>query len=225
MEFQLIRTNLATGESQTSTVETPVALGREIALMPGVQAGEHVTRIALEDDQVADYHALIIEQDRELHVIDQSQGRGLRVNGVVMPESSLQEGDRVQIGSYDLQIQLQLAAVGATSQPSSASQFNEQGECDRMVGFLFKRRCGRTSQIGCPYCHGGHVNEDPYFYERSYYSGYGSYQHGYWGSTYYANRDTYYYNTETRSVDFTDADSASFERELDTDYERDMGAS
>ena len=224
MQFQLIRTNLETGDSQTSTVDTPVALGREIALMPGVHVGDRVTRIVLEGEQVADYHALIVEQDGELRVIDQSQGRGLRVNGVVMSESSLQEGDRVQIGAYDLQIQLQLAAVGANSEPSSASQFNAQGECDRMVGFLFKRRCGRTSQVGCPYCHGGQVNEDPYFYERSYYSGYGSYQHGYWGSSYYANRDTYYYNSD-RNVDFTDADSASFERELDTDYERDMGAS
>jgi hypothetical protein len=218
LQFQLIRTNLATGDSQTSIVDTPVALGREIALMPGMYEGDRVTRIVLADDQVADYHALIVEQEGELRVTDQSQGRGLRVNGVVMSESSLQEGDRVQIGAYDLQIQLQLAAAGVNSEPSSASQFNDQGECDRMVGFLFKRRCGRTSQVGCPYCHDGQVNEDPYFYERSYYSGYGTYDRGYWGST-------YYYSSGTRNVDFTDADSASFEREMDTDYERDMGAS
>lgn len=221
MQFQLIRTALATGETQASIVTTPVALGREFALMPGMHEGDRVTRIALLDDQIADYHALIIEEDGELRVIDHSQGRGLRINGVQMPQGSLQDGDRIQIGSHDLRILLQLEAteeVDAFPSVGSTEEFGASGECDRMVGFLFKRRCGRTSRSGCPYCRGGQINQDPYFYDRSYYAGYGAYDHGYWGST-------YYYGSGTRNVDFNDADSASFERELDTDYERDMGAS
>ena len=38
-------------------------------------------------------------------------------------------------------------------------------------------------------------------------------------------RNYYYYNRETHEVDFTDADSEAFERESDTDFEADFGAS
>jgi len=46
-----------------------------------------------------------------------------------------------------------------------------------------------------------------------------------WGGNYYHRRDYYFYNTETGSVDFTEADAISLESEFDTDYEQDMGAS
>lgn len=225
MRLQLTRTDLATGQSQTSVLETPIALGREFALMPGMVEGNRVSRMVLEDTEVADYHALIDEQAEGLVIIDQSGGRGLRVNGVSAMSSPLQDGDHFQIGSYDLQVQLNPETAVANDEAAGASAFNSAGECDRKVGFLFPRRCGRTTTVGCPYCDSGQVNNDPYFYERSYYSGYGTYHSGYWGSSYYENRDSYSYNPETRNIDFTDADSASFEREADTDFEQDMGAS
>ena len=225
MRLQLTRTDLATGQSQTSVLETPIALGREFALMPGTLEGNRVSRMVLEDTEVADYHAMIDEQAEGLVIIDQSGGRGLRVNGVSTTTSPLQDGDHFQIGSYDLQVQLNPETAATSDEAAGASAFNSAGECDRKVGFLFPRRCGRTTTVGCPYCDSGQVNNDPYFYERSYYSGYGTYHSGYWGSNYYENRDSYSYNPETRNIDFTDADSASFEREADTDFEQDMGAS
>lgn len=99
--------------------------------------------------------------------------------------------------------------------------------CDRQVGFLFKRRCGRTTRAGCPFCKGGRVQDnDPYFYEDyDYYPGYGSYHRGGWGYPYYSNRDLYYYDRERGMMDFTEADAAAFESEGDQDYEMDMGAS
>ncbi|MBW4488465.1 MAG: FHA domain-containing protein [Trichocoleus desertorum ATA4-8-CV12] len=225
MRLQLTRTALATGQAQTSVLETPIALGREFALMPGILEGNRVSRLVLEDAQVADYHTLIDEQAGELVIVDQSGGQGLRVNGVSTTTSPLQDGDHFQIGSYDLQVQFNPEAAAVSDEEASAAAFNSAGECDRQVGFLFPRRCGRTTTVGCPYCNSGQVNNDPYFYERSYYSGYGTYHSGYWGSNYYDNRDSYAYNAETRNIDFTDADSASFEREADTDFEQDMGAS
>nr|WP_290221091.1 FHA domain-containing protein [Trichocoleus desertorum] len=224
MRLQLTRTALASGQAQTSVLETPIALGREFALMPGILEGNRVSRLVLEDAQVADYHALIDEQAGELVIIDQSGGRGLRVNGVSTTTSPLQDGDHFQIGSYDLQVQFNPEAPVASDE-ASASAFNSAGECDRKVGFLFPRRCGRTTTVDCPYCNSDQANNDPYFYERSYYSGYGTYHSGYWGSNYYENRNSYSYNSETRNIDFTDADSASFEQEADTDFEQDMGAS
>lgn len=97
--------------------------------------------------------------------------------------------------------------------------------CDRMVGFLFKRRCDRTSREGCPHCHGGRVYDDPYFYEYDYYPGYSNYGRGSWGHSYYSHRDYYYYDHNRGQVDFTQADAAAFDTEADQDYEMDMGAS
>ncbi len=88
-----------------------------------------------------------------------------------------------------------------------------------MVGFLFKRRCGRTDTTGCPHCN------PTYEEDYAYYSGYGEYRSGYWGDRYYYNRDRYDYDPETGNIDFTEADTASLEDENDTDFETNMGAS
>jgi hypothetical protein len=91
--------------------------------------------------------------------------------------------------------------------------------CDRMVGFLFKRRCGRTDKTGCPHCNESYEND------YAYYSEYGNYGSGNWGHNYYQDRDRYYYDPEIGNVDFTEADSISLENESDADFERNMGAS
>ncbi|PZD75231.1 hypothetical protein C1752_00119 [Acaryochloris thomasi RCC1774] len=97
--------------------------------------------------------------------------------------------------------------------------------CDRKVGFLFKRPCERTTPQGCPYCRNGQANNDPYFYDYDLYPNYGRYGRGYWGYSYYRDRDRYAYNSDSRNVDFTEADAASFEDETDTDYETSFGDS
>lgn len=107
-----------------------------------------------------------------------------------------------------------------------SGQFGADGTCTRQVGFLFKRRCGRTSAAGCSHCQNGRVNNDPFFYDYdTYYPGYGSYRRGYWGHSYYRDRDRYYYDANRRSTDFTEADGESFEHEGDQDYEMDLDAS
>ena len=214
MQIQLRWTDPATGEQREPVLQTPIAIGKEFALMPGVLDGNSVSRVVLADEQVADYHALIMLQNEELLIVDQNSRTGIQINGARLPSSSLQDGDRLQIGAYEILVKTQ---VGVDTDPEAG--------CDRMVGFLFKRRCNRTSSVGCPHCNNGELNQDPYLYERSYYPGYGRYDSGYWGSTYYYDRDQYYYNSATGTVDFTEADNASFENEADTDFEQDMGAS
>lgn len=225
MQIQLSWVDPDTGDRQEIVLETPVALGREFAQMPDEIHGNRVSRIVLADSQVAEYHALLDVSNNELIAVDRNTSTGTLINGVRLPSSTIIEGDRLQIGPYEIQVNLNIRATA----PSS---LGETWTCDRMVGFLFPRRCGRTSRIGCEYCNSGSVN-DPYFYERSYYSGYGRYDRGNWGSDYYEERDRYSYNSETGdvdfastgSVDFTDADNISLETEADTDFEHDMGAS
>ena len=113
-----------------------------------------------------------------------------------------------------------------TGQTLTNGQFDLDGTCNRQVGFLFKRRCGRTSTAGCSHCQNGRSQDDPFFYDYdTYYPGYGRYNRGYWGHSYYRDRHRYYYDSDRRSTDFTEADGESFEQEGDQDYEMDLDAS
>ena len=117
----------------------------------------------------------------------------------------------------------------AGRQPLSppTSSFSADGTCDRQVGFLFKRRCGRTSPQDCRDCKNGTLrpNQTLYAEDYVYYQGYGNYSPGRWGADYYSNRDRYYYDSNTRNVDFNESDAASFEQEGDSDYEMSLDAS
>jgi hypothetical protein len=171
--------------------------------MPQQIDGQRVSRIVIQDDLVADYHALLDWQNQELIIIDQNSSSGIKINGVQLSNCRLRNGDRIQIGSCELMVSFSATAW----------------ECDRMVGFLFKRPCGRTDTAGCTYCN------DSYDHDYAYYSGYGHYRSGSWGSKYYDDHEHYSYNPETCNVDFTEADAVSFDHEMDTDFEQNMGAS
>ncbi len=212
MQIQLIWTNAATGDRLQPLLETPVALGSDFDQMPTELDGRRVARIVLADNQISPYHALIQERNGELLVVDQNSNIGTEINGMRLPSSTLIDGDRLRLGACEIQVRI-TTSVGSSG----------DGGCDRMVGFLFKRRCGRTNTTDCSYCRGGRVTQDPSWDEYSYYGGYGRYDD--WGSYYYSRRDYYYYNRETGNVDFTEADSEAFENEMDTDFEQDLGAS
>lgn len=205
MQIQLSWIVPNTGEHSEPTLETPVAIGRKFAAMPSENNGQRVSRITIEDDLIADYHALIDWQNQNLIIIDQNTDNGIQINGTELTNGSLNNGDRIKIGSCEITVKF--------------TPVTTPGECDRMIGFLFKRRCGRTDTTGCPHCH------PTYEQDYAYYSGYGNYHSGSWGSSYYYNRDRYEYDSETGNIDFTEADAMSLENEYDTDYETNMGAS
>lgn len=214
MQIQLSWTDAETGSPRSPVLSTPIALGREFVLMPSVMEGQRVSRMVLSDDRVEPYHALIVERAGELLITSHGNAE-VSVNGVVLPSSTLIDGDHIQLGPFQIQVRC------SVEQPSPSAS----GRCNRMVGFLFKRRCDRTSSVGCPYCNQEHEENDSYFYEHRWYSNYGSYHSGQWGYSYYHDRDCYSYNPDTRNVDFTEADSAAFTQEGEIDYEQDVGAS
>lgn len=216
MRIQLQQTHLSTGVAKVSILETPIALGRSGDRIPPTLNGKPLARLLLPDESVAEYHALIVERGGQLVVIDQNSKAGLRVNSVPTTDSPLQSRDFIQIGPYQIEVDLN---------PPDTDFPDTAGECDRTVGFLVRKRCGRRLRAGCPNCDGAHENNDPYYYDRSYYPGYGYYGSGHWGYNHYYYRDSYSYNPETGNVDFTEADGASLGRELDADFEQDMGAS
>ncbi|HEY9880965.1 MAG TPA: FHA domain-containing protein [Leptolyngbyaceae cyanobacterium] len=255
MRIQLTWTD-PNGQQRQPILETPIALGSDFDAMPTSHEGQRVSRLVLPDSSIAGYHALI-EVRNDTPLITTPSGQNIQINGLTLPMSTLFEGDVLQIGSLSLALNLSPAEAPTSSAaspieptavepttvnpalmgmaPMSVPQSGGSSEgnlgpegCDRKVGFLFKRRCGRTSRDGCPYCDSGQSSGDPYPYfysEYSSYPGYGTYHRGYWGHDYYAHRhDPGYYSNQERA-DFTEADAAAFESENDQDYEMDMGAS
>lgn len=94
------------------------------------------------------------------------------------------------------------------------------GRCQKMVGFLFKKKCNRISTHNCPYCN--HPN-DEYQSDYDYYEDYGSYNR--WGRRYYRDRVYYRYDCDNRNVEFTEADNVAFQEEYDSDFEQNFSAS
>jgi hypothetical protein len=218
MQIQLVWTDLATEKLFNPILEIPIALGKNFQGMPAEIAGKRVSRIVLSDPTVADYHALIDESQGELLVINQNPNATSLINGVSLPSSTIVDGDRLQIGAFQIQVFLK------ASTPKNSSNV-AQWKCERNLGFLIPQPCGRTDPNSCPHCHGNPNQPDPYYSDRSYYPSYGNYNRGYWGHNYYSSRSYYYYNSSTGNVDFTEADANSLTMENDTDYELDLGAS
>ncbi|AUS99119.1 peptide-binding protein [Nostoc sp. CENA543] len=204
MQIKLSWLDPNTGDRREPLLQIPVAIGKEFTAMPQQIDDQRVSRIVIKDDLIADYHALIIWQNQELVIIDQNTNSGIKINSVQITTGSINDSDRIQIGNCEIVINLTT---------------KDGWECDRMVGFLFKRRCGRTDTTNCPHCH--------QFYEEdyAYYPDYGDYRSSSWSRDYYYNRDRYDYDPETGNVDFTESDGISFETERDSDFETNMGAS
>lgn len=202
MQIQLNWIDPNTQERREPLLETPVAIGRNFASMPAEINGRKVSRVVINDDLIADYHALIDWVNQELIISVQQTNMGIKINDFLVNNGSLRNNDSLQIGTCEIQIKL------ATS-----------NTCDRMVGFLFKRRCDRTDKTGCPHC------DESYDNDYAFYANYGNYRNGSWGHNYYEERDYYFYDPYTGSVTFTEADAVSLEHENDTDFEYDMGAS
>lgn len=223
MQIQLRWVDPKTGTEQSSRFNTPVAFGRVLAEMPSSHDGQSVSPIVLDDPQIDPYHALLNEWDGQLQILDRDSQAGTQVNGVTWSSHLLSSGDRLSIGPVEILISLDLASG------SIGDALGTDGKCDRQVGFLFKRRCGRTSTIGCRDCDNGRRSEQDtdadYQDDYDLYPGYGNYGRNYWGYHYYSNRDRYYYDPESRRVDFTEADGVSFEDEADRDYEMTLDAS
>jgi pSer/pThr/pTyr-binding forkhead associated (FHA) protein len=225
VQIQLSWIDPNTGERRQPLLQTPVAIGREFSQMPQQSNAERVSRVVIQNDLIADYHALIEWQNQELIIIDQNTSSGIKINGVQLTNGSLRNGDRLEIGLCEIVINFTVPSTTERERPyvAEALPFGNAGQqdalCDRMVGFLFKRRCGRTDKTGCPHCN------ESYEEDYAYYGDYGNYSSGNWGHNYYEDRDRYYYDPETGNVDFTEADSISLENESDADFERNMGAS
>ena len=223
MKVQLTWIEVESEQKRSPTFETPVAIGRTFGLMPSHLEGNRVSRLVIDDADIWDYHALLLERDSQLVI--QPRRSQVKVNGELCSRDFclLREGDRVQIGSYEIEI---TAIESDGLEPSFSSP--ESVGCNRIVGVLFPRRCGRLNSGECPHCNGaeietefdGECDRDPYFIsgERSLYENYGDYSEVEWVNE--AEMEELG-EPETIGFDFTEADAIAFEAEAG-DFERDL---
>ncbi|MDY6782322.1 MAG: FHA domain-containing protein [Cyanobacteriota bacterium] len=214
MQVQLSWIDPETNTQQQPLLNTPVALGRTFEQMPTTLKGKQVARIVLRDPRVDDFHAVIAERKGRLMVADRHSVPTIAINGRNCTGGELQDGDRLFISPFEIEIRIVSSRQGPSppirTPESLSSPVTSAPGCDKRVGFLFPRRCGRLSPEGCPHCNGGEIDREPYFLssERSLYPNYGDYSQG----------------ESAVPLDFTDADAMSLET-VGTDFEQDMGAS
>ncbi|MEM9137452.1 MAG: FHA domain-containing protein [Cyanobacteria bacterium P01_F01_bin.42] len=111
-----------TGDEKTPRLLPPVALGREFQKMPSEWQGDRVSRLVLSSSQVSRYHALIVQDQNGLTVLDQNSSNGLYVNGQRQTRARLQNGDTLRVGPYEIRV-LTADPAQASVRRSSANSF------------------------------------------------------------------------------------------------------
>ncbi|MEM7552789.1 MAG: FHA domain-containing protein [Cyanobacteria bacterium P01_A01_bin.84] len=232
MQVRLTWEDPNTGQVKTPVVETPIAIGRDFSRMPKEINGKRVARMTIDDDLIADYHFLIDWQNGQLVATNQYVLSGVSVNHRIgdgnISGKKLEDGDRINISACEITVNFVNSSNLSSNLPEKLEQdpelkfrSDDKGvtRCNRMVGFLVKRRCDRTDRTGCDYCSDINHTDAVYEYDYAYYENYGDYSSGYWGHTYYRERHKYSYDPQSGNVDFTEADAESFTSEEDREFE------
>lgn len=185
--------------------ETPIAIGSDPSRMPERLDQQQVSQWVLNFPEVADYHLLINAVNQTLQGIAQNAPNGIIINGVQQLAKTciLVEGDRLQVGEIEIQV---FTSVVPNRQLQASTPTPQV--CNRLIGFLFPRRCTRVSPVGCPHCDEGRLSDNSYesYSERTWY------------------QETSSDVRDTGTIDFTEADAAALET-TDIDFEEDLGAS
>ncbi|MEM7724909.1 MAG: FHA domain-containing protein [Cyanobacteria bacterium P01_A01_bin.45] len=237
MQVKLTWQDPNTGEVKTPVLKAPIAIGRNFSRMPEEINSEKVVKIVIDDDLIADYHFLIDWQNSELVATNQyilsdiNTSHGIS-NGNISGKK-LQDGDRLNISACEITIHFlnspileESSSSESNSNPSKIQENIEQEfRCERMIGFLVKRRCDRTDRTGCEYCNDINDTITTYEYDYAYYENYGDYSSASWGENYYQERHKYSYDPKSGNVDFTEADAESFTTEKDSEFEVNFDAS
>jgi pSer/pThr/pTyr-binding forkhead associated (FHA) protein len=102
MQIRLSWVDPTSGERREPLLNTPIALGREFLQLPTKIKNRRASRIQLNDDLVAEFHALLVEENGLLTVIDQDSPNGLNINNQPQLRGYLHAGDWLSIGNLQI---------------------------------------------------------------------------------------------------------------------------
>ena len=210
MRLKLSYLDPSNQQPQEITVNTPVAIGSDLDRLPTQIKSQNVAPVLVSNASISPYHALVDERQGKIIVIDTASDRPIGVSK-----------NRFTVGKVKFSFEILPESVIGGGSFNTNRQAGDR--CQKMVGFLFKRRCDRTSPIDCPHCNDAGEDLNDYESDYVYYENYGNYDT--WGYIYYRDRHYYHYDYNNRRVEFTEADNAAFESEGDYDFERDYSAS
>jgi pSer/pThr/pTyr-binding forkhead associated (FHA) protein len=117
MQIRLTWEDPVTGERKEPLLTVPIAFGREFAQLPAELEGQRVCRILLNSLEVSRCHALIIEEQGQILIIDRNSANGVLVNGEKQTRAPIAPGDTIGIGNYQISI-----ALPTPTTPASQSQ-------------------------------------------------------------------------------------------------------
>ncbi len=106
MQIRLTWEGPATGERREPLLTVPIALGREFERLPAELDGQRVCRMVFNSLDVSRYHALITLEQGQLIILDQESSNGLLINGHKQSRSLISPGDTIQLGNYQITIEL-----------------------------------------------------------------------------------------------------------------------
>jgi pSer/pThr/pTyr-binding forkhead associated (FHA) protein len=104
----------ATGERREPLLTVPIALGREFERLPAELEGRKVCRVVLNSLEVSRYHALITLDRERLTIFDRDSSNGIIVNGQKQTHSQIEPGDIIQIGNYQIAIEIDPQPITAS---------------------------------------------------------------------------------------------------------------
>lgn len=124
MQIRLSWQDLQTEEWRTPVLTPPIALGRSFDKMPTTINGQRVSRIVLPGNRVSRFHVLITWEQGNLMVTDTGSRNGIFVNNVFQTRCMLDDGDTLQIDSYQITVSLVTNSIVTSSTQPSSILFN-----------------------------------------------------------------------------------------------------
>lgn len=215
MKIKLIWTDIQTGQIRETIQQTPIALGRGFSQMPSVIDGKTVVRIVFVDPAVSIFHALFDEENGELVIIDQKSTNGTFVNGLQQDKCQVLEQDTIQIGLYQIQVEIlgdphtAVQTYHYSSKPLKSSKSEGDQDFEKPCFSQDRSSSNYSNQFFDADSNLDNTNTEPGFSYSDY-------------SSEYSGDESFNYQ---QNIDFTEADSQSLEVETDTNFEQDMGAS
>ena len=117
MQIRLSWVDLASGDRRDPLLNTPIALGSDFSSLPTRINNRRACRIQLNDTEIAIFHAVIVEENGLLTIIDQDSEGGLTINHQPRLREYLNVGDLICMGNIQILVSSASLPTGITNVP------------------------------------------------------------------------------------------------------------